>query len=77
MLRPSAARPKPLYGIVYHIDIEHSSHLRTVSLGRNSTHWRKQVLFPSPWASPLHLVPKKDGSWCHYCRLYAVTVPDR
>jgi hypothetical protein len=27
----------------------------------------------SPWASPLHLVPKKDGSR----RLNAVTIPDR
>jgi hypothetical protein len=30
--------------------------------------------------SPLHLVPKKDGSWhpgSDYCRLNAVTFPDR
>jgi hypothetical protein len=34
----------------------------------------------SPWASPLHMVPKKDRSWrpcADYCRLNLITTPDK
>jgi hypothetical protein len=34
----------------------------------------------SPWASPLHMVPNKDGSWqpCgDYCCLNMITTPDK
>ncbi len=82
LLRPKAAPPKPLHGVVHHIDtgsaapvfarprrLDPEKHRiaeeKFLALEKAGTIGRSN----SPWASPLHLVPMKDGSW-HPCGDY-------
>jgi hypothetical protein len=76
LLRPSAALPKPLHSFVHHIDTGSATPMFARPQWLDTEKHRiveeeflamekAGIICPSnsPWASPLHLVPKKDVSW--------------
>jgi hypothetical protein len=92
LLRPSAATPKPLHGVVHHIDTGSAApifvHPQRLDPEKHRVALQELLALEkaciircsnSFWASSLHLAPKKDGSWRHcgdYCCLNTVTVPN-
>jgi hypothetical protein len=73
--------PTPTHGVEHHIHLIQKN-LRLQERNSNPL-WNPLALFSrskSPWASPLHMVPPKNGSWrpCdNYHHLNLVNTPDR